>query len=71
MHAEHITELTAAFTRFDQDGNHTLDEKEQEQMRQDVEEERVSPAGWWRGSVRKPLTLPSLPTHPEPKLQSL
>uniref|UniRef100_A0A8C4PKZ8 Polycystin-2-like protein 1 n=1 Tax=Equus asinus asinus TaxID=83772 RepID=A0A8C4PKZ8_EQUAS len=42
VHAEHITELTAAFTRFDQDGNHTLDEKEQEQMRQDVEEERVA-----------------------------
>nr|XP_025736638.1 polycystic kidney disease 2-like 1 protein isoform X2 [Callorhinus ursinus] len=37
-HAEHeITELTAAFTRFDQDGNHILDKKEQEQMRQDLE----------------------------------
>ncbi|XP_012873128.1 PREDICTED: polycystic kidney disease 2-like 1 protein [Dipodomys ordii] len=42
-HEEHeITELTAAFTRFDQDGNHILDEKEQEQMRQDLEEERVA-----------------------------
>ncbi|XP_077883341.1 polycystin-2-like protein 1 isoform X1 [Ictidomys tridecemlineatus] len=42
-HAEHeITELTAAFARFDQDGNHILDEKEQEQMRQDLEEERVA-----------------------------
>uniref|UniRef100_A0A8C8ZND3 Polycystin-2-like protein 1 n=1 Tax=Prolemur simus TaxID=1328070 RepID=A0A8C8ZND3_PROSS len=42
-HTEHeITELTAAFTRFDQDGNRILDEKEQEQMRQDLEEERVA-----------------------------
>ncbi|XP_048194432.1 polycystic kidney disease 2-like 1 protein isoform X2 [Perognathus longimembris pacificus] len=42
-HVEHeITELTAAFTQFDQDGNHILDEKEQEQMRQDLEEERVA-----------------------------
>ncbi|KAM5244290.1 LOW QUALITY PROTEIN: polycystin-2-like protein 1 [Hipposideros larvatus] len=37
-----ITELTAAFTKFDQDGNRILDEKEQEQMRQDLEEERVA-----------------------------
>lgn len=58
-HAEHeITELTATFARFDQDGNRVLDEKEQEQMRQDLEEQRVSPAGWWRGSIRKLLTLP-------------
>ncbi|XP_039727442.1 polycystin-2-like protein 1 isoform X3 [Pteropus medius] len=42
-HAEHeITELAAAFTRFDQDGNRVLDKKEQEQMRQDLEEERVA-----------------------------
>nr|XP_054364315.1 polycystic kidney disease 2-like 1 protein isoform X1 [Mirounga angustirostris]XP_054364316.1 polycystic kidney disease 2-like 1 protein isoform X1 [Mirounga angustirostris] len=42
-HAEHeITELTAAFTRFDQDGNHILDKKEQEQMQQDLEEKRVA-----------------------------
>ncbi|KAJ8789403.1 hypothetical protein J1605_021930 [Eschrichtius robustus] len=42
-HIEHeITELTAAFTRFGQDGTHILDEKEQEQMRQDLEEERGS-----------------------------
>ncbi|XP_073934629.1 polycystin-2-like protein 1 isoform X1 [Castor canadensis] len=41
-HAEHEnTELTAAFTKFDQDGNRILDEKEQEQMRQDLEEEKV------------------------------
>lgn len=65
-HTEYeITELTAAFTRFDQDGNRILDEKEQEQMRQDLEKERVRLAGWWRGSVRKLLTLPSLPAHPE------
>ncbi|XP_045363341.2 polycystin-2-like protein 1 isoform X2 [Camelus bactrianus] len=42
-HTEYeITELTAAFTRFDQDGNRILDEKEQEQMRQDLEKERVA-----------------------------
>ncbi|XP_051002583.1 polycystic kidney disease 2-like 1 protein [Acomys russatus] len=42
-HVEHeVSELTAAFTRFDRDGNQTLDEKEQEQMRQDLEEERVA-----------------------------
>ncbi|KAM9618017.1 polycystin-2-like protein 1 [Trichechus inunguis] len=42
-HAQHeITELTAAFTRFDQDGNCILDEKEQAQMRQNLEEERVT-----------------------------
>ncbi|XP_029425540.1 polycystic kidney disease 2-like 1 protein [Nannospalax galili] len=41
--AEHeISELTAAFTRFDQDGNHILDEKEQEQMQQDLKEEKVA-----------------------------
>ncbi|KAM4852733.1 polycystin-2-like protein 1 [Thomomys bottae] len=37
-----ITELTDACTRFDQDGNHILDEKEQEQMRQDPEDQRVA-----------------------------
>nr|XP_054378752.1 polycystic kidney disease 2-like 1 protein isoform X7 [Pongo abelii] len=42
-HAEHeITELTATFTKFDRDGNRILDEKEQEKMRQDLEEERVA-----------------------------
>ncbi|XP_070288616.1 polycystin-2-like protein 1 isoform X4 [Myotis yumanensis] len=42
-HKEHeITELTATFTKFDQDGNHVLDEKEQKQMQQDLEEERVA-----------------------------
>ncbi|XP_053524634.1 polycystic kidney disease 2-like 1 protein [Artibeus jamaicensis] len=42
-HTEHeITELTATFTRFDQDGNRVLDEKEQKQMRQDLEEQRVA-----------------------------
>ncbi|XP_023564672.1 polycystic kidney disease 2-like 1 protein isoform X2 [Octodon degus] len=42
-HTEHeITELTAAFTRFDQDENCILDEKEQEQMRQDLEKEKVA-----------------------------
>ncbi|CAK6436190.1 unnamed protein product [Pipistrellus nathusii] len=42
-HKEHeITKLTATFTRFDQDGNHVLDEKEQKQMQQDLEEERVA-----------------------------
>ncbi|XP_047559510.1 polycystic kidney disease 2-like 1 protein isoform X2 [Lutra lutra] len=42
-HAEHeITELTAAFTRFVQDGNYILDKKEQEQMQQDLEDKRVA-----------------------------
>ncbi|XP_015414839.1 PREDICTED: polycystic kidney disease 2-like 1 protein isoform X3 [Myotis davidii] len=42
-HKEHeITELAATFTKFDQDGNHVLDEKEQKQMHQDLEEERVA-----------------------------
>ncbi|KAM7073885.1 polycystin-2-like protein 1 isoform 1-T1 [Molossus nigricans] len=42
-HAEHeLTELTAAFTRFDQDGNCVLDEKEQEQMQQNLEKERAA-----------------------------
>uniref|UniRef100_G3TE93 Polycystin-2-like protein 1 n=1 Tax=Loxodonta africana TaxID=9785 RepID=G3TE93_LOXAF len=42
-HTEHeITELTAAFTRFDRDGNRILDEEEQAQMQQDLEEERVA-----------------------------
>nr|XP_020850205.1 polycystic kidney disease 2-like 1 protein isoform X1 [Phascolarctos cinereus] len=42
-HAEHeITEVTAAFTRFDRDGNCVLDEEEQDRMRQDLEEKRVA-----------------------------
>ncbi|XP_047559514.1 polycystic kidney disease 2-like 1 protein isoform X5 [Lutra lutra] len=42
-HTEHeITELTATFTRFDQDGNYILDKKEQEQMQQDLEDKRVA-----------------------------
>ncbi|KAM6185786.1 polycystin-2-like protein 1 [Rhynchocyon petersi] len=42
-HAEHeISELTATFTRFDQDGNCILDEKEQARMRQNLEEEKVA-----------------------------
>nr|XP_034376223.1 polycystic kidney disease 2-like 1 protein [Arvicanthis niloticus] len=39
-HEEH--EITAAFSRFDQDGDHILDEEEQEQMQQGLEEERVT-----------------------------
>ncbi|XP_072484571.1 polycystin-2-like protein 1 isoform X2 [Notamacropus eugenii] len=42
-HAEHeITEVTAAFTRFDTDGNRVLDEEEQERMRQDLAEKQVA-----------------------------
>ncbi|XP_053440737.1 polycystic kidney disease 2-like 1 protein isoform X3 [Nycticebus coucang] len=42
-HAQHeITELTAAFTRFDRDENCIPDEKEQEQMHQDLEDKRVA-----------------------------
>lgn len=71
-HTEHeIMELTAAFTRFDQDGNRILDEKEQEQMQQDLEEKRVSPTGGWRGC--KETAHPPLPAHLDhkPKLKIL
>ncbi|XP_062070203.1 polycystin-2-like protein 1 isoform X1 [Lepus europaeus] len=37
-----ITELTTAFTRCDRDGNCVLDEKEQEEMRQDLHEAKVA-----------------------------
>ncbi|XP_026079715.1 LOW QUALITY PROTEIN: polycystic kidney disease 2-like 1 protein [Carassius auratus] len=37
-HADH--EISAAFSRFDQDGNQTLDKQEQERMKQDLEEKR-------------------------------
>ncbi|XP_075790711.1 polycystin-2-like protein 1 [Pelodiscus sinensis] len=39
-HAEH--EITAAFSRFDTDGNQILDEEEQKRMRNDLEEKRVA-----------------------------
>ncbi|XP_060096937.1 polycystin-2-like protein 1 [Heteronotia binoei] len=39
-HAEH--EITAAFAKFDQDGNQILDEEEQKRMRHDLEEKRVA-----------------------------
>ncbi|XP_043407852.1 polycystic kidney disease 2-like 1 protein isoform X2 [Chelonia mydas] len=39
-HAEH--EITAAFSRFDKDGNQILDEEEQKRMRHDLEEKRVA-----------------------------
>lgn len=43
-HTEHeMTKLTAAFTRFDQDGIRAPDEKEQNEKRQKLEGERVSP----------------------------
>lgn len=59
-HKEHeITELTATFTKCDQDGNHVLDEKEQKQMQQDLEEERVSPVVG--GEVVKGNCSPSPP----------
>ncbi|KAH0624374.1 hypothetical protein JD844_031779 [Phrynosoma platyrhinos] len=38
-HAEH--EITAAFAKFDKDGNQILDEEEQKKMRNDLEEKRV------------------------------
>lgn len=38
-HADH--EITAAFSRFDKDGNQILDEEEQKRMRRDLEEKRV------------------------------
>ncbi|XP_061490655.1 polycystin-2-like protein 1 isoform X2 [Rhineura floridana] len=39
-HAEH--EITAAFAKFDKDGNQILDEEEQKKMRNDLEEKRVA-----------------------------
>uniref|UniRef100_A0A8D2J050 Polycystin 2 like 1, transient receptor potential cation channel n=1 Tax=Varanus komodoensis TaxID=61221 RepID=A0A8D2J050_VARKO len=39
-HAEH--EITAAFARFDEDGNQILDEEEQKRMQNDLEEKRVA-----------------------------
>ncbi|NXM84406.1 PK2L1 protein, partial [Oenanthe oenanthe] len=39
-HADH--EITAAFSRFDRDGNHILDEEEQQQMKHDLEAKRVA-----------------------------
>uniref|UniRef100_A0A8C8BDB9 Polycystin 2 like 1, transient receptor potential cation channel n=1 Tax=Otus sunia TaxID=257818 RepID=A0A8C8BDB9_9STRI len=38
-HADH--EITAAFSRFDKDGNHILDEEERQQMKHDLEAKRV------------------------------
>ncbi|XP_069096618.1 polycystin-2-like protein 1 isoform X3 [Pleurodeles waltl] len=39
-HADH--EITAAFSRFDHDGNQILDEEEQKRMKHDLEEKRVT-----------------------------
>ncbi|KAM4669505.1 polycystin-2-like protein 1 [Amazona ochrocephala] len=39
-HADH--EITAAFSRFDKDGNLILDEEEQQQMKHDLEAKRVA-----------------------------
>ncbi|XP_069466725.1 polycystin-2-like protein 1 isoform X2 [Ambystoma mexicanum] len=39
-HADH--EITAAFSRFDHDGNQILDEDEQRKMKRDLEERRVA-----------------------------
>ncbi|KAM7047898.1 polycystin-2-like protein 1 [Acridotheres tristis] len=39
-HADH--EITAAFSRFDRDGNHILDEEEQQQMKHDLEAKSVA-----------------------------
>ncbi|NWZ95201.1 PK2L1 protein, partial [Nesospiza acunhae] len=39
-HADH--EITAAFSRFDKDGNRILDEEEQQQMKNDLEAKRVA-----------------------------
>ena len=40
-HADH--EISAAFARFDRDGNNILDKDEQERMKRELEEKRV---GW-------------------------
>lgn len=64
-HAEHeISELSAAFTRLDQDGDHILDEEEQAQMRQGLEEERVSRTIWWGRSTHTSLACPPSPPYP-------
>lgn len=47
-HADH--EIAAAFSSFDKDGNHILDEEEQWQMKHDLEVKRVK-----RGKERSPL----------------
>ncbi|XP_013223916.2 polycystin-2-like protein 1 [Columba livia] len=39
-HADY--EITAAFSRFDRDGNHILDEEEQQEMKHDLEAKRVA-----------------------------
>lgn len=38
-HADH--EISAAFSRFDRDGNQILDEDEQKRMKRELEEKRV------------------------------
>ena len=38
-HADH--EISAAFSRFDYDGNQVLDREEQERMKAELEEKRV------------------------------
>lgn len=38
-HADH--EISAAFSRFDRDGNQILDEDEQKRMKMELEEKRV------------------------------
>lgn len=64
-HAEReISELSAAFTRFDRDGDRILDEEEQAQMRQGLEEERVSRMVWWGRSKYTSLACPPSPPHP-------
>eukprot|EP00069_Balaena_mysticetus_P022085 bmy_14125T0 len=65
-HTEHeITELTAAFTRFGQDGTHILDEKEREQMRQDLEEERVALNAETENLRRSTVSSPPGESSPE------
>lgn len=69
-HEEH--EITAAFTRFDQDGDHVLDQEEQEQMRRGLEEERVSGTGWRGRSIyTSPACPPSHHTQAKSKLNVL
>uniref|UniRef100_A0A8C3PB03 Polycystin 2 like 1, transient receptor potential cation channel n=1 Tax=Chrysemys picta bellii TaxID=8478 RepID=A0A8C3PB03_CHRPI len=53
-HAEH--EITAAFSRFDKDGNQILDEEEQKRMRHDLEEKRVKDGASLTGLKLRQLT---------------
>lgn len=57
-HADH--EISAAFSQFDRDGNHILDEAEQEKMKIELEEKRVCVSITWLDLQDKCDTFMSL-----------